>query len=302
MENRDERGGFQQPDRAQIPAGPAHSQQATDRRRQRTFLSLPLDRSSLSTPHSSKRAKPNSKSSTKTQNSRSCAKHYRSTQKHTRVPSRGVQFSLQSARDELNQREQTQKTLENEYAQRIELYRKLIEDEKQQQTRLRGQIEEAARTAGASQIQAETAGKTLEEARRELNAQQEVVRRKDEEIARLEQEKQGLTLAVHNLMHKVENGGKIERQNDVLGDQAKQTQAQFESFSSSLQERMDAMQKQYEEQLASLRSQLQTAKIESAMQEREEGGPSGTSGAKQLQFQAEQIQSLKVREIEGMEL
>lgn len=105
----------------------------------------------------------------------------------------------------MNQREQTQKTLESEYAQRIELYRRLIEDEKQQQTRLRGQIEEAARTAGASQIQAETAGKTLEEARKELSAQQEAVRQREEEIARLEQEKQGLTLAVHNLMHKVEN-------------------------------------------------------------------------------------------------
>ncbi|CBK22871.2 LOW QUALITY PROTEIN: uncharacterized protein [Blastocystis hominis] len=202
----------------------------------------------------------------------------------------GAQCALQSAKDELNQREQTQKTLESEYAQRIELYRRLIEDEKQQQTRLRGQIEEAARTAGASQIQAETAGKTLEEARKELSAQQEAVRQREEEIARLEQEKQGLTLAVHNLMHK----------NDVLGDQAKQAQAQFESFSASLQERMDAMQKQYEEQLASLRSQLQTAKIESAMMEREEEGPSGTNVAKQLQFQAEQIQSLKVGEMEGM--
>lgn len=119
--------------------------------------------------------------------------------------SRGAQCALQSAKDELNQREQTQKTLESEYAQRIELYRRLIEDEKQQQTRLRGQIEEAARTAGASQIQAETAGKTLEEARKELSAQQEAVRQREEEIARLEQEKQGLTLAVHNLMHKVEN-------------------------------------------------------------------------------------------------
>lgn len=86
----------------------------------------------------------------------------------------------------------------------------------------------------------------------------------------------------------------------MLGDQAKQAQAQFESFSASLQERMDAMQKQYEEQLASLRSQLQTAKIESAMMEREEEGPSGTNVAKQLQFQAEQIQSLKVGEMEGM--
>ena len=57
---------------------------------------------------------------------------------------------------------------------------------------------------------------------------------------------------------------------------------------------MDAMQKQYEEQLGSLRSQLQNIKIESAMQEREEGGASGTTGTKQLQFQAEQIQSLKV--------
>lgn len=93
-----------------------------------------------------------------------------------------------------------------------------------------------------------------------------------------------------------------ERQNDALGEQAKQAQAQLEAFSASLQERVDAMQKQYEEQLASLRSQLQAAKIESAMQEGAEEGLSGAKASKQLQFQAEQIQSLKAGEGSGCEM
>ena len=57
---------------------------------------------------------------------------------------------------------------------------------------------------------------------------------------------------------------------------------------------MDLMQKQYEDQVRDLQNQLQNAKIQSVMQEREEDLPTDATVTKQLQLQAEQIQTLKV--------
>ena len=79
-----------------------------------------------------------------------------------------------------------------------------------------------------------------------------------------------------------------------MTEQLKQVQEQYETFSAGLQEKMDLMQKQYEEQVRDLQSQLQNARIQSVMQEREEDLPTDASVTKQLQFQAEQIQTLKV--------
>ena len=79
-----------------------------------------------------------------------------------------------------------------------------------------------------------------------------------------------------------------------MTEQLKQVQEQYETFSAGLQEKMDLMQKQYEEQVRDLQSQLQNAKIQSVMQEREEDLPTDATVTKQLQLQAEQIQTLKV--------
>lgn len=78
-----------------------------------------------------------------------------------------------------------------------------MEEEKSQQQQLREKIEEMSKTAGISQVQAETVANTLEETKKALSLQVELVRQKEEELACSQQEKQSLTLAIHNLMHKV---------------------------------------------------------------------------------------------------
>lgn len=112
-------------------------------------------------------------------------------------------MSLKIAKEDLALKEGKQQSIEEDCARRIELYRKMMEEEKSQQQQLREKIEEMSKTAGISQVQAETVANTLEETKKALSLQVELARQKEEELACSQQEKQSLTLAIHNLMHKV---------------------------------------------------------------------------------------------------
>ncbi|KAK8810284.1 hypothetical protein WA538_002859, partial [Blastocystis sp. DL] len=180
--------------------------------------------------------------------------------------------------------EAKQREIEEECAQRIELYRGISEEAKAQQTLLRGKMESLARELATCRSEQESREQRESAREEEGNRLQTQLREKEEENVALRAKQSSLTMAMTGLVEK----------NELLGNRMKELREEYEEFQRHAQKELCDAQEKYEEQLKNLRLELEEAKIASA-KGTEAVASSESSMRKEWEQLENQNQALKLR-------
>ena len=110
-----------------------------------------------------------------------------------------------ATKKEIDEAEEMKRTLIQENDNRVDFYRSLYEEEKKQKQAMKDRLESQINQSGEVQQKAGEYERTIKRAQEELEEQKQLYNVKEREYSILQQENQRLTLAVNNLVDKVDN-------------------------------------------------------------------------------------------------